>query len=284
MKNKQIKAFSVAVLCAVLICTLLCSCDSTKAPEPTENTVLVRTEGGMALSDVGIYVYKDSSCSQLVWAGTTDKEGKAVFTAGIPEECVAVLKEYPESYAVNSEYPVNAGHTEISLKAEITEGDIGSLQLKRGSIMTDFTLKAVTGEEYRLSELLKEKKAVVLNFWFMNCEPCKMEFPHMEAAYGKYKDTVELIAVNTVDGTEAEINGFAKERQLSFPMVKATSEWESAFNIRSFPTTVVIDRYGMICLISEGSIPETETFEKLFAYFTAEDYTQRIIKNINDIE
>lgn len=281
MKNKLLVILSV-LLCNVLLFSLY-GCAG-KTPEITENTVEVKTEGGLPLSNINVFIYKDESQSELVWAGNTGKDGKASFSAPIPEKCVAVLKDVPDGYAVSEDYSVTAGLTEISLETVIEEGDISSLQLKRGSVMKDFTVKSVSGTEYRLSELLEEKKAVVLNFWFLNCQPCKMEFPHMEAAYSKYEDKIELIAMNPVDGTDTEILSFADTNGLTFPMAKCAEDWAAVFDLTAYPTTVVIDRYGVICLIHKGTIPEAETFEKLFAHFTADDYTQEIIKSIDDIK
>lgn len=48
----------------------------------------------------------------------------------------------------------------------------------------------------------------------------------------------------------------------------------SNFGVTAFPTTVVIDRYGLIAFKSSGSEPTLEFWTSLFSEFTADDYSQ----------
>ena len=137
--------------------------------------------------------------------------------------------------------------------------------------------------EIRVSELLEEKKAVVLNFWYLNCNPCRMEFPYLKEAYAEYKDEIEVIAVNPYDGTTETVADYQKELALDFPMAAIDYEWQEVMNITAYPMTVVIDRYGTIAFIHKAAITETETFTTIFEYFTADDYKQTTIRNVEDI-
>ena len=56
-----------------------------------------------------------------------------------------------------------------------------------------------------------------------------------------------------------------------------------AFGIGSYPTSVVIDRDGRICLIHTGAITETQVFNKLFETFTADDYTPKVYNSIDEL-
>jgi len=274
---------AVLLVLTVLLLLSFAGCD--KKPvnaEPVEYSVTVMTEGGMPFGKLMLYVHGDKEKTDLVWAGETDKEGKATFTAPAAEYFLS-FKDAPEGYAAEEPYTVSAGDTNIALKAVIKDGGIDEAVFKRGSIIRDFAV-TVDGKEYRISSLLEEKKAVVLNFWFLNCGPCRSEFPHMQAAYEKYSDKIELLALNPYDGTESEVADFAKDNALTFPMAKCGEEFAAAFELTAYPTTVVVDRYGMIAFVEKGAIPEAETFEKLFAYFTSDDYTQKIIRSLSDIE
>ena len=75
---------------------------------------------------------------------------------------------------------------------------------KLGDYMGDYTVTDVNGNSYTFSELLTEKKAIVLNFWYINCGPCQMEFPYLQSAYAK-RDDIALIAINPVDEKEKDI-------------------------------------------------------------------------------
>lgn len=171
--------------------------------------------------------------------------------------------------------------TELQL---LSEDELDGVTFKRGDVFADMTVTTPEGTTYKISEILKEKKAVVLNFWYINCGPCQMEFPYMEDAYEKYQDDIEILAINPYDGTDETVADFQKKFELTFPMAVGEEEWAQYMELSAYPTTVVIDRYGIVSFKHTGMITTVEEFEKLFGFFTAEDYEQTIIKNIDDIE
>lgn len=279
------------------LCLLLCiwfiaalpSCDesgeSSSSSEKSEYTLEIKTEGGMPMSEIGVYIYKDSTQTDLIYAAETDENGKIAFFADKSVGYIAILSDVPEGYKNESAYLLSNYHTVITPETVLLDsGDMTGYTYELGSVIRDFTVTASNGTEYKISELLDKKKAVVLNFWFLNCGPCKMEFPYLQQAYEEYSDDIEIIAINPVDGTNKTISAYAEELGLSFPMAVGEAEWQNCMKITGYPTTVVIDRYGTICMIHMGSITDKETFTKIFEYFTTDDYKQKLIKNISNIE
>lgn len=155
---------------------------------------------------------------------------------------------------------------------------------KPGDAMGDYTLTDVNGNVHSFFDILSEKKALVLNFWFINCGPCKIEFPYLDEAYQNYKEELEVLAIDCVGDSEADIASFAAEYNLSFPVVAGDVAWESAVRIQGYPTTVVIDRFGTVAMVHTGYIDSTDTFERIFEFFTADDYEATLVKNISDIQ
>ena len=151
-----------------------------------------------------------------------------------------------------------------------------------GGRMPELTVTTAQGETLVLSELLRQKKVVVLNFWFADCIWCIREFPVMEVAYQKYKQDVEILALNPYD-SQAHIADFQEEHSLSFPMASCGRDLAVACGVTGYPTSVVIDRDGRICLIHSGAITESQVFDQLFETFTAEDYTPRVYHSIDDL-
>ena len=166
----------------------------------------------------------------------------------------------------------------------VPEEELEGKTFKRGDVFADMTVTTPDGKVYKISEILKEKKAVVLNFWYINCGPCQMEFPYMQDAYETYQNDLEILAVNPYDGTDETVADFQKKFELTFPMAAVEEEWAQYMALEAYPTTVVIDRYGIVSFVHVGMITNVEEFNKLFAFFTAEDYEQTIIRNISDIE
>lgn len=275
----------LAILLAALLALLVFGGRGEKAPAGDMTyTVLVKNSTDVPLEGVGVYIYEDETQTELVWFDKTNAEGKMSFTAPYSDTYVAVLGNVPTGYAVKESYPITGELTEIVLGAGVmSDEDMKNLTFKLGDIMMDFTVTDTDGVEHTLSELLKTKKAVVLNFWYLECVPCQMEFPFMQEAYEKYKDDLEILAMNPVNADEAAIAAFKKELGLSFPMAKVDALWEQMMALTAYPTTVVIDRFGNIVLIHKGSIDSADTFEQLFEYFTAEDYESKAIENLDDI-
>lgn len=151
-----------------------------------------------------------------------------------------------------------------------------------GDYMGDYTVTDVNGNEYTFSKLLESKKAIVLNFWFINCGPCQMEFPYLQAAADKYNDDIVVLAINPTDDRENKIKDYAESNELSLPFIKGEQDWITAFNLQGFPTTVVIDSYGKIAFSHVGAVTQEGLFEDMFAFFSSDDYEHTIIKNIND--
>ncbi len=145
-----------------------------------------------------------------------------------------------------------------------------------GDTMDDFTVTMSDGKEMTLSEILKTKELVILNFWATWCGPCRSEFPYMEEAYLKHQDKVEIIALS-VESTDTNdvIEAFKAENGLTaLPMGQDTTGLSDKFYFTGIPTSVAIDRFGVICWQESGSITSTDKFERLFSGFLGEDYTE----------
>lgn len=243
--------------------------------------VTVKTEGGMVLKDIGVYIYEDADKKEMVSYGKTDENGTVAFAETIPAGSVVVLENVPAGYTVAENYPVTGADIQIILPSELLK-EMSPITL--GGIMFDFTVTDSDGTEHTLSELLKEKKAVVLNLWYTNCGPCKAEFPFLQQAYDKYSSEIALLALNPVaEDDAAAVSAFKASNALTFPMAKVDAAWAEQIEGIAYPTTIVIDRYGMVSLIHVGGIDKAKIFEDTFAHFAAEDYVQATVADITTL-
>lgn len=137
---------------------------------------------------------------------------------------------------------------------------------KAGMQAPDFTLQEVTtGEEVSLSDY--EGQPVLINFWATWCGPCRLEMPHLQDAYEEHKDegfTVIAVDAKIDDGREAVL-AFVDELGLTFPVVKdATGNVETdKYNVVGYPTSVFIDRDGIIQYVHRGPMTKDFIEEKL---------------------
>lgn len=279
MTKKRLSALSVAVI--LIFSLILSGCEK---KEPSDITVKVMSEGGEVLSDVGVYIYSDSEMTDLFFADFSDNDGLVTFTGDKNSKYTVSLKDVPEGYGVEESYTVFLESSDIVLKSVLfPEDSINGRTFKKGDVFFDFSVTDTDGNTHKLSELLKTKKAVVLNFWFINCAPCRMEFPFLSEAYENYKDDVAVLAINPYDGDNASISAYAKENNVPFPMVKGDAAWQSALGLTAYPTTVIIDRYGFVAMSHTGYFQSTEDVEKIFDFFSCDGYTQTVVNNLSDI-
>lgn len=242
---------------------------------PVIYTVNVKTKGGMVLEDVGVYVYEDNTHKVLKDYKTPNSSGIAEFSLKKSSNYSIVLKNVPAGYDVKTSYSFDGTTANIELASSVIKGQLPQ-SLGLGDVMYDVTFTDPNGVKHTISEILKEKDMVVLNFWYANCYYCIQEFPYLDEVYGQYKDSVEVLAINPVD--QASNIDYVKDYYgLSFPMTACGWDMPQAFGVTGYPTTVIIDRYGVICMVESGGRPYTWYWEMLFEHFTASDYEQKIL-------
>lgn len=160
--------------------------------------------------------------------------------------------------------------------------DLTGQTLKLGSQMPNVQLTDALGNSFTLYELLEEKKMVMLNFWFINCPYCVMEFPAIQGAYAQMADEVAIVAVNPYD-TASQMISFAKEHELQFTMCPDDPGLSKAFGVSGYPTTVIVDRNGIVCLVQPGAMPYETVFLEVFAHFTAQEYETKLFQSFAEI-
>ena len=216
------------VLCSLLT---LAACGGDEPAKETANNdkpsgnagqtvVTVKNSLGTPLQGMQVYVYADDTQQDMTAFTTTDAEGKATcLTQG--DKSVVVLSGTAPGYKVEKNYPVTGKQTDIVLEPLATT-ETGSLPTDKammlGDPMVDFTVTDIDGTTYTASEVLKEKKALVLNFWYTTCGPCAAEFPYLQKAYDAYKDRVTLLAMDSYPADDvAAIKAFRTQHELNFP-------------------------------------------------------------------
>ncbi|MBQ8683614.1 MAG: TlpA family protein disulfide reductase [Clostridia bacterium] len=283
MKKRLLAALCALTLLFTMALTMA-GCDNQSGNSSTVGgddggyTVTVKTQGGMALSGIAVYVYADKSLKDMKQYGETDENGKVSFQLPDSKKYAITLSGVPKGYAVEKSYAFNGTTANITLTSSlIKDENLSAATMGLGDVMYDFTVTTATGEKFTLSEVLKTKKMVLLNFWYTTCSWCLTEFPIMDEAYKQFKDDVAIIALDPMDN-ENDVKTFQAQQNLSFPMAACPSSWSTTFNISGYPTSVVIDRYGVICLVEAGAITSLRPFTSMFEHFTAKDYKQKLCK------
>ena len=124
---------------------------------------------------------------------------------------------------------------------------------KIGALAPEIDLLTLSGERIVLSQLVG--KPVLVNFWATWCGPCRAEFPTFVRKYKQYQDQgLVILAVNTQDANSDEgVRAFAQNTLVTFPIVRDRDDQIArAYNVRGLPTSVFIDRQGIIREIVVG--------------------------------
>lgn len=266
-----------------LVTVLLLNSDSvgggSSNGEKTTYTVSLHTAGGMAMSEIDVYIYDNKKLDNMQDYAKTNEEGEVTFNLPKNSKYAIVLANVPKGYDVKDSYKFKGEKADIELTSSlITDEDLSTATLGLGDVMYDFTVTTSDGKELKLSDVLKEKKLVVLNFWYTTCSWCLKEFPIMDEVYKDYKDDVEIVALNPMEDATV-VKQFHEQYGYSFKMAACPSSWANTFGVTGYPTSVFIDQYGAICLVESGAITSKRPWICAFDHFTAEEYKQMLCVN-----
>lgn len=120
-----------------------------------------------------------------------------------------------------------------------------------GTQAPDFTLKSNQGDNVRLAE--QRGQVVMLNFWASWCAPCRKEMPLLDELYQRYESAGFMLYGVNVEPDSAAGDELIKDLGVTLPVLYDTeSRVSQAYGIDAMPTTIVIDRDGVIRYVNRG--------------------------------
>jgi thiol-disulfide isomerase/thioredoxin len=138
--------------------------------------------------------------------------------------------------------------------------------VKIGDLAPDIDLPSMTGDQITLSKLVG--RPVLVNFWATWCGPCRQEIPSLVRKYNQYKDQgFVIIGVNYQDDNNDEgIRTFMRNSLITFPIVRDADErYGRMYRINGLPTSIFIDRKGIVRDILVGGPMSDDFLDKQFA-------------------
>jgi len=115
---------------------------------------------------------------------------------------------------------------------------------KIGSLIPDFSLTDLQGNEMRISHF--RGKPVILNFWTVDCAPCKLEMPLFQKLVEATKGEIEVVAVNMGDSRK-DVEEYVNANGFTFTiLLDEDGRVSDLFNVMAFPVTYIIDQDGII--------------------------------------
>ncbi len=117
-----------------------------------------------------------------------------------------------------------------------------------GALPFGFTLENVEGDSVSLWDLTGY--VVLLNFWYVDCQPCIDEFPGIEAVYRlRAAEDFRVLAVNPMwPDDRGDVIRLRDELGLTFQLLL---DWDrhvsiTLYSVSSYPRNILIDRTGTI--------------------------------------
>lgn len=128
-----------------------------------------------------------------------------------------------------------------------------------GSKAPDFSMQDISGNTVKLSDL--KGKVVLLDFWASWCVPCKKSMPHIIELYNNRTDSLFTVVAVNVDEEKSKINEFANSINVTFPfpvIFDKESKLPSIYNVEGMPTSIIIDKEGIIRFKETGFTSEVK--------------------------
>ena len=114
-----------------------------------------------------------------------------------------------------------------------------------GHYAPDASLLDLSNRSVHLASL--RGQVVVLNFWYVACEPCRYEMPALEKAYLAHKSQgLSVVGINTSDDAQT-ISDFTNQIGITYPILRDLGERVTIqYKVTATPTSFVVDRHGVI--------------------------------------
>jgi peroxiredoxin len=205
---------------------------------------------GLALAETGQYL------ATITFTGETDEPFSFRFR-------VRKSQEIEGDSASNEVTTINIASSNLGTITDLAASTEPIIGLEMGNRAPNFDVTTIDGDHTSLAEL--RGRIVLINFWGTWCAPCIREMPDLQTVYEQYADSnFTILALATRGDTKEDVLAFRDEYKLSFPLVVDEGDQISEmYSIVSRPSTIIIDKNGVIAFKHFGPIIESQLVEVL---------------------
>jgi len=135
----------------------------------------------------------------------------------------------------------------------------GNLNSEGQQVGMEFTGKSSKGKDFSLEDY--RGKVVLVNIWATWCKPCVMELPELQKLHHAHGDDFVVVGIN-VDKPRLhkKMHGMIAEHGIDYPVVlDPDGQSQGTFGVNGYPTSVLLDRNGVVRWRREGIIRPTDS-------------------------
>lgn len=162
-----------------------------------------------------------------------------IFPTYDAEEMDAIVAKVPEAVKGEEWFVATLDHIQQMKDASMI-----------GKKFIDVEGVTLNGKKVKLSDYVAKDKVVFLDFWASWCGPCLEELPNVVKTYAQYKSKGFEIVGISLDADKNAWKGATDKFGITWPQFSNLKGWEDpaarAYNIRSIPTTLLIDKDGTV--------------------------------------
>lgn len=123
-----------------------------------------------------------------------------------------------------------------------------------GKPFPDFRLTDIDGQLQERANYAG--RALVVNFWATWCPPCRAEMPDLETTRERYAARGLGVLGISIDDDANPVREFRLRTGVRFPLVlDADRRLSNLLGVRSFPTTFLVSRRGLVTEVLVGPRP-----------------------------
>lgn len=150
---------------------------------------------------------------------------------------------------INFSFLLSAQDSLVSLKLTGPK-PLPSNFFKTGEPFKNFATKDTGENNLNTADYLG--KILVLDFWFIDCPPCKSEIPSLNSLAHLYSNDSSVVFVAVALDSKSRLKNFLRTTPFGFKMVYSGRSIAAEYGIGLYPTTLVVDQNGKVCFHTTG--------------------------------
>jgi peroxiredoxin len=121
---------------------------------------------------------------------------------------------------------------------------------KTGEKITLFNTSDMEGNKLNLKGL--QGKIIVLNFWFVDCSPCRREIPELNNLVDSFRSNDKVLFIGVALDDKNSLEAFLQKTPFKYAIVENGRFITDKYGIRSYPTHLIIDTEGKVYFHTTG--------------------------------